>query len=375
MAVEGQSYLNQSGCTTIENVDDSAEYAEVAEAMDVVGMAPDEQMGVAQVVAAVLALGQTRFSEGVGSSGEMQAVVEGGSAALELHSRLLSCEAKDLASALISRHICARDEWYTIQLTKAQAEDSREALAKALYERLFIWLVDRVNASTTPQNPSRAKSTIGILDIFGFESFKRNSFEQLLINFANEKLQQQFTWYVFKLEQEEYNREGIQWTAVDFQDNQPVLDTIEGFGGVLALLDEESYLQRGCDENFINKLQKARVRRAAPSPGARPEAILTFPKMEKANFTIRHYAGCVEYCSAGFRAKNKDALHPDMMSIITGSKSALVQSLFPARPSGSNETSKGRMPTLAAQFKAQLTDLVQEINDTAVHYVRCIKPK
>ena len=133
---------------------------------------------------------------------------------LAMHAKTFSVEPADMANALISRQICARDEWYTIQLTKAQAEDSRDGLAKALYERLFNWLVERINVSTKPDNPNWVQSTIGILDIFGFESFKHNSFEQLLINFANEKLQQQFTWYVFKLEQAEYEKEGIVWNQV-----------------------------------------------------------------------------------------------------------------------------------------------------------------
>ena len=118
----------------------------------------------------------------------MQAAVSGGMFSLSSHANLLGCVVEDLATALVSRQICARDEWYTIQLTKDQAESSREGLAKALYERLFIWLVERINISTTPHNASRVKSTIGILDIFGFESFENNNFEQLLINFANEKL-------------------------------------------------------------------------------------------------------------------------------------------------------------------------------------------
>ena len=161
---------------------------------------------------------------------------------------------------------------------------------------------------------------------------------------------------------------------MDFQDNQPVLDTIEGFGGVIPLLDEESHLQRGCDQSFVLKLKKARVRRVAPLPGAKLEAILSFPRMEETNFVIRHYAGFVEYCSSGFRLKNKDALHPDMVTIVRSSSNHFVKNLFPERPSDA-QTSRGRMPTLAAQFKVQLNDLVDEINQTAVHYVRCIKPK
>ena len=231
-------------------------------------------------------------------------------------------------------------------------------------------------------------SSIGILDIFGFESFVDNSFEQLLINFANEKLQQQFTWYVFKLEQEEYNREGIVWNSVDFQDNQPVLDTIEGYGGVLPLLDEECFIQRGSDENFMLKLQKARIRKVAPMPGAAAEPILSFPKMQgQTHFIVRHYAGFVTYNSANFREKNKDSLHPDMVALMQSSAEPFVAGLFPkpsespgpggsgkAGGAGSRRPGGGKLPTLGSQFKNSLNSLLDGINKTAVHYVRCIKP-
>ena len=115
-----------------------------------------------------------------------------------------------------------------MDLNPAEAEAARDALGKALYDRLFAWLVGRVNKSTAPIDDEKVASTIGVLDIFGFESFGKNTLEQLLINFANEKLQQQFTWYVFKLGQAEYEKEGIVWNPVDFKDNQPILDVLEG---------------------------------------------------------------------------------------------------------------------------------------------------
>ena len=372
MAAEQHLYLSRSGCTTIKGLDDTAEFETVDDAMRVIGMRDDECISVCRIIAGVLALGHIQFQETQGGSGDMQAWAD--EEAMQLHSQLFTVDASQLANALISRQICARDEWYTIQLTKAQAEDSRDGLAKALYERLFNWLVNRINVSTAPQHAGRVKSTIGILDIFGFESFQHNSFEQLLINFANEKLQQQFTWYVFKLEQAEYEKEGIKWNQVDFQDNQPVLDTIEGFGGVLSLLDEESYLQKGKDENFMTKLRKARVRKVAPGPGAKPEPILSFPRMGETNFIIRHYAGFVEYDSVGFREKNKDSLHPDMVAMMTSSADPFVVSLFPDEVAASGSVRSGRLPTLASQFKTSLSELVAGINETAVHYVRCIKP-
>ena len=200
---------------------------------------------------------------------------------------LLAVDVEQLSQSLVTRRLVARGESYTIMLTPAQARpaasppphfrtrmttccyptpsgrrplfrtrittcccslpqalDSRDALAKSLYSKLFTWLVHRINECTAPRGIDEehavpdVHSVIGVLDIFGFESFDYNTLEQLLINFANEKLQQQFTWYVFKLEQEEYDNEGIKWSSIDFQDNQPVLEVLEGYGGVLALLQE-----------------------------------------------------------------------------------------------------------------------------------------
>lgn len=216
----------------------------------------------------------------------------------------------------------------------------------------------------------------------GFESFGINSLEQLLINFANEKLQQQFTWYVFKLEQQEYKKEGITWNPVDFQDNQPILDAIEGQGSLLALLDEECRLQSGSDDTFVQKLRQAGKRGTVATGEGNPVEVLTFPKRtQEPSFILRHYAGFVTYSAENFRDKNKDAVHPQLLELLKQS-STFVSSLFPTSSTAStsdggragNLRGGSKMLTLGSSFKGQLTSLVATINSTTVHYVRCIKP-
>ena len=241
-------------------------------------------------------------------------------------------------------------------------------------------MVSRINVSTGPATGADVAATIGVLDIFGFESFGTNSLEQLLINFANEKLQQQFTWYVFKLEQQEYKKEGITWNPVDFKDNQPILDVIEGQGSLLALLDEECRLQTGSDDTFVQKLRRAGKRGTVSTGEGGPVEVLTFPKRtQEPSFILRHYAGFVTYSAENFRDKNKDAVHPQLLELLKQS-STFVRSLFCTSFSTSDNDSVGKMRggskmvTLGSSFKGQLTSLVATINATTVHYVRCIKP-
>lgn len=219
----------------------------------------------------------------------------------------------------------------------------------------------------------------------GFESFGTNSLEQLLINFANEKLQQQFTWYVFKLEQAEYEKEGIVWSSVDFKDNQPILDVLEGQGSILALLDEECRLQNGSDETFVEKLKQSGKRATvATADGVSVTEVLTFPKRtHEAKFILRHYAGYVDYSAENFREKNKDAVHPQLLELLQQTGNGFVSTLFTtASPAGSSDKGSpsrqrrggSKMTTLGSSFKEQLTSLVSTINSTTVHYVRCIKP-
>ena len=366
-------YVNE---VTIDDVDDAKEFDEMQESMRVVGIPEEQQTLSFTAVAAALAMSKIAFEKGIADGGDEKSLLDSGNAAVAQTAQLLQVPAADLARALVSRQIHARGESYEIALNLAQSEDARDALGKALYAKLFDWLVGVINVSTQPTDIKHVECTIGVLDIFGFESFDYNSLEQLLINFANEKLQQQFTWYVFKLEQAEYEKEGISWSAVDFQDNQPVLDVLEGYGSVLALLQEECQLQQGTDLNFRTKLVNAgkRFPKVNDPETGKPTESLSFNRRSQQTFTVRHYAGPVEYDVIGFTEKNKDTLGADIVGVMTSSASEFVQQLFKSSVQAKTGRGPAKQQGLGGQFKNSLGSLVDTINETGVHYVRCIKP-
>ncbi|XP_074573404.1 myosin-17-like [Curcuma longa] len=217
-------YLNQSKCVKLDGVDDVEEYIAIRRAMDIVGISEQEQEAIFRVVAAILHLGNVDFAKGP----EIDSSVikdEKSRFHLNMTAQLLMCDAQGLENALIKRVMVTPEEIITRTLDPASAIVSRDGLAKTIYSRLFDWLVEKINVSIG-QDPD-SKHLIGVLDIYGFESFKCNSFEQFCINFTNEKLQQHFNQHVFKMEQEEYTKEEINWSYIEFIDNQDVLDLIE----------------------------------------------------------------------------------------------------------------------------------------------------
>ncbi|VAH78304.1 unnamed protein product [Triticum turgidum subsp. durum] len=229
-------YLNQSSCIRVDGINDAEEYLATRNAMDMVGITEEEQEAIFRVVAAVLHLGNISFAKGTEAD---SSVIKDAKARFHLNTagELLMCDCEKLENALIKREINTPEGVITTTVGPNSATVSRDGFAKQIYSRLFDWLVNRINASIG-QDPNSDK-LIGVLDIYGFESFKTNSFEQLCINFTNEKLQQHFNQNVFKMEQEEYTREQINWSYIEFVDNQDVLDLIEKKpGGIIALLDE-----------------------------------------------------------------------------------------------------------------------------------------
>ena len=368
------SILTESGLSTTENDRDG--FLEMRNSMKAIGLLVEQQTSLFRTLSSVLEISNIAIEAGgLSESGEIKAALAGGEDALGVCAKLISCAAKDLEELMLTRRICARDEWYTISLTPAEAQASRNTLAKSLYGKMFDWLVRFINTSTKPLADN--DSSIGVLDIFGFESFEHNSFEQLLINFANEKLQQQFTLVLFKLEQEEYTREKIDWDNIQFRDNAPILELIEGRGGILDSLDEECKLQRGSDTQLLAKLQQKSKRypKVSTELGEKPQETLWFPRLGKSKsddhlpFFVRHFAGTVQYDAMGWREKNKNALHPDMLELMHSSSDEFVKELFPA-----TAPTKKKQKTIGAQFKYSLKTLVDGINSTKVHYVRCLKP-
>ncbi|KAL3532663.1 hypothetical protein ACH5RR_006184 [Cinchona calisaya] len=353
-------YLNQSNCYELNGVNDTDEYLATRRAMDIVGISEEEQDAIFRVVAAILHLGNVEFSKGQ----EIDSSVikdEKSRFHLDVTAELLKCDAKSLEDALIKRVMVTPEEVITRTLDPDAATGSRDALAKTIYSRLFDWIVEKINISIG-QDPN-SKSIIGVLDIYGFESFKQNSFEQFCINFTNEKLQQHFNQHVFKMEQEEYEKEQINWSYIEFVDNQDVLDLIEKKpGGIIALLDEACMFPKSTHETFAQKLYQT---------FAKNDRFIK-PKLSRTNFTISHYAGEVTYMADLFLDKNKDYVVAEHQVLLTASECSFVAGLFPPLPEESSKSSK--FSSIGSRFKLQLQSLMETLSSTDPHYIRCVKP-
>jgi len=283
--------------------------------------------------------------------------------------QLLGINPEDLRKAICTRTIDAAGEKTQVQQTAEKASASLVALTKALYSRLFKYLVMRLNQRL--HNDS-FRCTIAVLDIFGFEHFQANFFEQFCINYANEKLQQHFNQYNFTLEQKEYDKEGIPWSNSDFVDNALCLELIEKKpGGVLSILDEECIMPQGADETFLEKLTKHAVDQAK-NPHFRTT------KNRRQQFIIVHYAGEVTYTVQGFLEKNKDELQPQVVDMMRAAGFAFVPELFAeaagAKVAGGKRASSLMFDSITFQFKTQLAQLMEAINKTDPHFVRCVNP-
>ncbi|KAJ7973513.1 Myosin [Quillaja saponaria] len=353
-------YLNQSNCYELVGVSDAHDYLATRRAMDIVGISEKEQEAIFRVVAAILHLGNIVFSKGK----EVDSSVPKDDSAkfhLKMTSELLMCDAAGLEDALCKRVMITPEEVIKRSLDPQSAAVSRDGLAKAIYSRLFDWLVDKINNSIG-QDPN-SKSLIGVLDIYGFESFKTNSFEQFCINFTNEKLQQHFNQHVFKMEQEEYTKEQIDWSYIEFVDNKDVLDLIEKKpGGIIALLDEACMFPKSTHETFANKLYQT----------FKTHKRFIKPKLSRTDFTIAHYAGEVLYQSDQFLDKNKDYVVPEHQDLLGASKCPFVAGLFPPLPEESTKSTK--FSSIGSRFKLQLQSLMETLNSTEPHYIRCVKP-
>ncbi|KAG6466304.1 hypothetical protein ZIOFF_075914 [Zingiber officinale] len=349
-------YLNQSNCFALDGVDESEEYLTTRRAMDVVGISTDEQDAIFSVVAAILHLGNIEFAEGE----EPDSSVPKDDKSwyhLRTAAELFMCNEKALEDSLCKRIIITRGDRITKNLNPEAATLSRDALAKVVYSRLFDWLVDKINCSIG-QDPD-SKILIGVLDIYGFESFKTNSFEQFCINLTNEKLQQHFNQHVFKMEQEEYTKEEIDWSYIEFIDNQDILDLIEKKpGGIIALLDEAW----STHETFAEKLYQT----------FKNHQRFIKPKFSRSDFTIRHYAGDVTYQTELFLDKNKDYVVAEHQELLGASRCPFVAGLFPPLTEDSSKSSK--FSSIGLRCKQQLQTLLETLSHTEPHYIRCVKP-
>ncbi|KAH7423020.1 hypothetical protein KP509_12G036000 [Ceratopteris richardii] len=359
-------YLNQSSCLYIENVDDALRFRATVNAMDVVQISKEDQESAFAMLAAVLWLGNITFRV---MDNDNHVYVDDNEAVSHA-AKLLKCSRTHLMDALCTRKMRAGHESIVQKLTASQAIDSRDALAKAIYAGLFDWLVLRINKSLEVGKHYSGRS-ISILDIYGFESFVKNSFEQLCINYANERLQQYFNKHLFKLEQEEYISEGIDWTEVKFIDNQDCLDLIEKRPlGLISLLDEECTFPKGTDYTLAEKLKEHLAGNGS------------FKGERSRGFRIQHYAGEVTYDTVGFLEKNRDLLHSDLLHLLSSSElhlpqlfaSNLEQSLKKMKSPLRRNGAESHKESVATKFKRQLTRLMQRLETTEPHFIRCIKP-
>ncbi|XP_022081867.1 unconventional myosin-Va-like isoform X3 [Acanthaster planci] len=366
-------YTNQGESPTVDSIDDKATFEETKDALTLLGFQEDHMTQIFRVIAAVLHFGNVDIRPGDHESSK----IEKNNESLPVLCELLGIEEVQMKKWLCNRKIITVREILTKPLTATQAVFSRDALAKRIYSELFSWIVSQINKNI--QATSKAKNFIGVLDIYGFEMFTINSFEQFCINYANEKLQQQFTQHVFKLEQEEYVREQIEWSFIDFYDNQPCIDLIENKLGILDLLDEECMLPKGSDENWCQKLYKSLSKSKHFSK----------PRMSQSAFIVHHFADKVEYQSDGCVEKNRDNVNEEHINILRGSQFEFVADLFREKKAtqevqrkavvkpGIGPAVKGQKSfksSVGSQFRESLQYLMQKLNSTIPHYVRCIKP-
>ncbi|KAL8952633.1 MAG: hypothetical protein Q9222_001472 [Ikaeria aurantiellina] len=381
LPVEHFDYLNQGASPVIDGVDDGADFNATRKSLATIGVSLEKQAEIFRLLSALLHLGNVKVT-----ATRTDSVLSSAEPSLIRACRMLGVDAAEFAKWTVKKQLITRGERIMSNLTQQQAVVVRDSVAKFIYSSIFDWLVESINSGlATDEVNSRANSFIGVLDIYGFEHFAKNSFEQFCINYANEKLQQEFNQHVFKLEQEEYLKEQIDWTFIDFSDNQPCIDLIEGKLGVLSLLDEESRLPMGSDEQFVTKLHH--------NFAANKQKFYKKPRFGKSAFTVCHYAIDVTYESDGFIEKNRDTVPDEHLDVLRQSSNVFLAEVLEAAsfvhekdsalatntkavatPGRRIGVATNRKPTLGGIFKSSLIELMQTINSTDVHYIRCIKP-
>ncbi|KAI2653336.1 Unconventional myosin-VIIa [Labeo rohita] len=352
------TYLTIGDCTVCDGRDDQKEYSNIRSAMKVLMFTDKENWEISKLLAAILHMGNLNYEARTYDNLDACEVVR--CSDLTTAAVLLEVDLKDLMNCLTSRTIITRGETVSTPLSIEQALDVRDAFVKGIYGRLFVWIVEKINAAIYKPPSMELKAvrrSIGLLDIFGFENFTVNSFEQLCINFANENLQQFFVRHVFKLEQEEYNLENINWQHIEFTDNQDALDMIAIKPmNIISLIDEESKFPKGTDTTMLNKLNSQHKLNTNYIP----------PKNTyETQFGIQHFAGFLE--------KNRDTLHGDIIQLVHSSKNKFIKQIFQADVAMGAETRK-RSPTLSSQFKRSLELLMRTLSVCQPFFVRCIKP-
>ncbi|RLN58285.1 hypothetical protein BBP00_00007077 [Phytophthora kernoviae] len=397
-------YLRKSECFSIHSCDDAKEFATTRHCMETIGITEERQEMVFALLAAVLRLGNLQFA----MENDTCVVVGDDSAnGMKLVASLLKVSEDALSQALLTRQLYVGGKVIVQQQNSEQVRDKRDALAKGIYSSLFLWLVSELNH--TISRTQDKWGFIGVLDIYGFEKFEWNTFEQLCINYANEKLQRHFNQHMLEVEQNDYAKEGIDWKHIDFEDNQECLDLIEskvnGKPGIFISLDDNWRLKgEEANKKFVSNLH-ASFGRTSSGHASSKNKFYVHPKMDAdLHFGIKHYAGEVIYDASGFNDKNNETMNDDMKELIRQSKSDWLRGIFdlnmqsieaipgnkpqqqhaisrrPNEMKGKgihqqgNKSRNIREISVSAQFRYQLQELMNKISLANPRYVRCIKP-
>lgn len=379
------AYLNQSGCYKIDGVDDAAEFRDVIEAMKTLQFSASTIDSILKVISAILLLGNIEFEALTAGDNESSKIKMSSQEVLLKCAELLGAEQTTFTYSLTSKRVqMGRGSVVSMKLSVSQANDSRDTLSKSLYSYLFDWTIRAVNQTLKTGEPPYS---IGILDIFGFEVFELNSFEQLCINYANEKLQFHFNEVIFSEETMMYQEEGIPLEHISFEDNGECVNLIEGKPyGLLSLLEEECSLGNATDLTYINKCEKT-----FSSGKQAANKYFIKNKVKPECFSVVHFAGAVEYNITNFLDKNRDTMSQTSKEVMLSSQLTLVQELFqdpsaseggsagaagPQRGGGKGSKSSASQSksTLGGQFRNQLIGLITNLKQTEPHFIRCVKP-
>jgi len=364
------------GKVTVPSIDDAEDMGFADEAFDILGFTREEKYNVYYITASVMHLGELKFKQ----RGREEQAEQDGTAEGERIGKLLGVDGPQLYLNMVKPKIKVGNEFVTQGRNVAQVLYSVGAMAKAIFDRLFKWLVRRVNV--TLETGQKRPQFIGVLDIAGFEIFDFNGFEQLCINFTNEKLQQFFNHHMFVLEQEEYKREGIEWTFIDFgMDLQACIELIEKPMGVLSILEEESMFPKATDKSFEEKLKNNHMGKSNNFIKPKPPK----PGQVEAHFAIVHYAGTVPYNITNWLEKNKDPLNDTVVDQFKKGTNQLLTEIFADHPgqSGGKEEAGGKggkrakgsgFQTVSALYREQLNGLMKTLHSTSPHFIRCIIP-
>jgi myosin-5 len=367
-------YIGHSTTDTIEGLTDAQHFAHTCEVLELIDIKGEKLKAMMRAIVAVMQLGNIEFEPLKGDKDK--SAITNKSVVKEL-ADLIHVDEEALSLCFTERTMKTKTEVYKVPLNPVAAKDSAAALAKEIYGKVFLWLVRAINAATCAEDNYKDGSMsqfgiIGLLDIFGFESFVVNRFEQLCINYANEKLQQKFTEDIFRSVQAEYEAEGIALAEIWYDDNTDVLDLIEGRTGLLALLNEECVRPKGSDEQFVQKALQMNQK----SP------CLIVNKMDRMSFGIHHYAGKVMYDADQFVTRNQDTLPSDLEDLCKLSDNFVISVKLDQVDKAPVTTGRGVRraksniiaPTVWGKYKTQLASLMSSLRKTNSRYIRCIKP-